>query len=106
MEKTEAPRMGREWLEHSPPFDRRAIYHGCAGMTGAAGFVCHECCMRITGRGCNLKAIASVPIWEPGNYVCALCEPEFGPDTEEGSMQYTREMALDAQMPEIEGTEL
>ena len=78
MEKTEAIRMGREWLVHSPPFDRNAIYYGCVGMTGAAGFVCRECCIRITGRGCNLKTIANVPIWEPGNYVCSLCEPEIG----------------------------
>lgn len=76
MTKEKAIKAGREWLVHSPPFDRNAIYYGCAGMTGAAGFVCRECCLRITARGCNLKAIANVPVWELGNYVCSLCEPK------------------------------
>ena len=74
MKKTEAIRMGREWLDHSPPFDRNAIYYGPSGMTGAAGFVCRECCLRITGRGCNLKAIASMPLWDATGRTCSLCD--------------------------------
>ena len=70
MNQEEAIKAGREWLEHSPPFD--GVYHGPHGMRGPAGFVCGECCKRIIARGCNLRAIASIPVWEKADEQCNL----------------------------------
>ena len=72
MNKEEAIETGREWLEHSPPFN--GVYHGPHGMRGLAGFICRECCKRIIARGCNLKAIASEPEWEQTGETCDICE--------------------------------
>jgi hypothetical protein len=72
MNQTEAIQIGKEWLEHSPPFD--GIYYGPDFMSGICGYVCRECCRRIIARGCDLKRIASTPIWEKTTETCALCE--------------------------------
>ena len=72
MNKIEAIQLGQEWLANSPPFD--GVYVGPDFMFGIAGCVCRGCCRRIVGRGCDLKRIANVPIWEAtANDVCDLC---------------------------------
>jgi len=72
MNQSEAIKLGQEWLANSPPFD--GVYVGPDFMSGNAGCVCRECCRRIVGRGCDLKRIANVPIWEKTNETCDLCK--------------------------------
>jgi len=72
MNKIEAIQLGQEWLENSPPFD--GVYAGPDFMSGVAGCVCRKCCRRILARGCDLKRIANVPMWEAtADQVCDLC---------------------------------
>jgi len=106
MTKEEAIKTVREWLEHSPPFD--GVYYGPDFMSGAVGCVCSGCCRRIVGRGCDLKRIANVPIWEATvNDMCDLCGfPVLQQEQEPERMTVTRSMAMDAGMPEIEGMEI
>ncbi len=106
MTKEEAINTGREWLEQSPPFD--GVYVGPDFMSGVVGCVCRGCCRRIAARGCDLKRIASVPIWEAAmTDVCDLCGfPVLQQDQESERMTVTRSMAMDAGMPEIEGMQL
>lgn len=106
MNKIEAIQLGQEWLANSPPFD--GVYVGPDFMSGIAGCVCRGCCHRIVGRGCDLKRIANLPIWEAtANDVCDLCGfPVLQQDQEPERMTVTRSMAMDAGMPEIEGMQL
>ena len=69
--QSEAIKMGREWIEHAPPFDGRQT--GPEFFFGAAGYVCRSCCRRIIMRGCDLRKVASDPIWEAPGISCALC---------------------------------
>ena len=104
MNKNEAIELGREWLANSPPFD--GVYVGPDFMSGLAGDICRACCRRIVARGCNLRAIASAPIWDAAGQVCSLCESEPEPEPEPEPMYVSRSMAMDAGMPEIEGMRL
>ena len=106
MNQIEAIKLGREWLENSPPFD--GVYVGPDFMSGVIGCACRVCCRRIAARGCDLKRIANVPIWEATmNNVCDLCGfPVLQQDQESERMTVTRSMAMDAGMPEIEGMQL
>lgn len=104
MNQSEAIKLGQEWLAHAPPFD--GIYYGPDLMSGLAGRVCRGCCRRIVARGCDLKRIANVPIWEATmNDVCDLCGfpvmQQEEPEPER--MTVTRSMEMDAGIPEIEG---
>lgn len=106
MNQIEAIKLGREWLENAPPFD--GVYVGPDFMSGVVGCVCRGCCRRVVARGCDMKRIANVPIWEATiNDVCDLCGfPVLQPEQELESMTVTRSMAMDAGMPEIEGMQL
>lgn len=65
--------MGKQWLEHSPQTKPGAP--DLLGFTGPVGFVCNDCAGRIIGRGCNLKMLASAPLWKPAiRPGCSLCE--------------------------------
>jgi hypothetical protein len=46
---------------------------GLVGFSGAVGFVCSNRASRILGCGCNLKQLASEPVWETSENKCALC---------------------------------
>ena len=72
MNQLEAIKLGREWIENAPSGDGSVV--GPDAMTGPAGCVCRACCRRISARGCNLKLIASTPLWEasPAD-ICNLC---------------------------------
>jgi hypothetical protein len=102
MNKIEAIQLGQEWLANSPPFD--GVYVGPDFMSGVAGCVCRGCCRRIVGRGCDLKRIANVPIWEAtANDVCDLCGfPVLQQEQEPERITVTRSMAMDAGIPEEE----
>lgn len=91
----EAINLGREWLENAPPFDGVSV--GPDFMSGAAGCVCRGCCRRIVARGCDLRRIANVPIWEATvNDACDLC----GFPVRQEQESVTRSMAMDAGTPE------
>jgi hypothetical protein len=62
---------GRRWVEHAPPAVQSA--EGLVGFRGVL-FVCVKCSSRICGRGCDLKKLADIPVWEPETIVCDLCE--------------------------------
>ena len=106
MNQTEAIKLGQEWLTNSPPFDD--VYVGPDLMSGVAGRVCRGCCRRIVARGCDLRRIANVPIWEATlDDICDLCGfPVMQQEQEPERMTVTRSMAMDAGMPEIEGIQL
>lgn len=72
MNQIEAIKIGQEWIENAPSPDGAIV--GPAAMNGPAGCVCRACCRRIIARGCNLKLIASIPLWETSpTYICNLC---------------------------------
>lgn len=64
--------IGRQFLEHAPPARQPAV----AGLVGYKGEleVCVRCADRILGRGCNLRMLADVPVWEPDTVACDLCQ--------------------------------
>ena len=109
MTKTEAIQLGQEWISNAPPTS--GIYYGPTFFSGIVGLACNKCCHRIMARGCNLKRIANVPIWDASEGKCDLCGwtvfDEFvATETEREQITVTRAMAMDAGMPEIEGTNL
>lgn len=71
MEKNELIKTGREWIEHSPP-----ATNGPDGLSGFADpiKVCQSCSSRIIRRGCNLKLLASTPVWDTDDFPCDLCQ--------------------------------
>ena len=72
MNQIEAIKLGQEWLEHAPPFDGTIV--GPDAMTGTAGCVCRRCARRIIARGCDIKRIASTPLWDASpTDVCNIC---------------------------------
>ncbi len=72
MKNEAAIKLGQEWLENAPSPDGAIV--GPDAMTGPAGCVCRACCRRIIARGCNLKLIASTPLWDATSTdICNLC---------------------------------
>ena len=68
--------LGRQWIEHSPPADRKNPE--LLGWSGELDFVCADCASRIFGRGCDMKRLADHPVWK-SYYMralpkCDLCE--------------------------------
>lgn len=70
-EKEAAIKMGREWLEHAP--EAGVTNPELAGWGGIIK-VCSGCASRILGRGCDLKSLATVPVWKPESITCDLCK--------------------------------
>ena len=69
--------MGREWLEHAP--EPTNGDPNLLGFGGPIGFVCRDCASRIIGRGCNINALATEPLYKPQhNLCCALCNGDAG----------------------------
>ena len=54
--------LGRQWLEHAPAAKPSA--QDLLGFCDPLEFVCCDCSGRILGRGCNLRQIARIPIWQ------------------------------------------
>lgn len=78
----ELKKLGREWLENSPPAKPIDRDDGLLGWVGPVGFVCQSCAGRLMGRGVDFKKLADTPIWDDegakSEKVCALCEKVVG----------------------------
>lgn len=59
--------LAQRFLEHAPP----ATPAKATDLLGWAGayrvFICEQCAGRIIARGCDMKRIASVPVWKGAN---------------------------------------
>lgn len=67
--------IGRRYLEHAPN-DFPPPAEGLVGWNGNGVDVCAECAGRIMARGCDMKKIADIPVWEPNTVLCDLCPVE------------------------------
>lgn len=70
--KQELVKLGKEWLENSPPATRKPPSN-LFGWEGPVGFVCHSCAGRLMGRGVDFKQLADDPVWKDDGRSCDLC---------------------------------
>jgi hypothetical protein len=76
MTEAELIETGRQWIEYAPPPADRCT-------PNLEGFrdpiqVCKNCASRIIGRGCNLRMLASEPVWVPDRVQCQICTDNSG----------------------------
>jgi len=76
MTEAELIETGRQWIEYAPrPAD--SCTPDLEGFRNPIE-VCNKCASRIIGRGCNLRLLASEPVWVPDRVQCQICKDNSG----------------------------